>query len=447
MINKYAFKALRSSLVVLVALWAPLLAHAAIGDIFIADSLPWRITSNSGDHCLLPNFDGVDKTRAVSRPAGANQLQYSKRCSTTGQVPSTSNSGDIGEFFVADGLPWQITSNSGGHCLLQNYDGIDKSQASPRPASVVSLQYNNRCEGTSQDRSLASVVTSPKESPKTGRSLVFSDEFNCSDFNRFPNSGGINPAKWNTQYVWGSDIITNGEDQYYVNPSEPSHDAINFSPFSCQNNVLRIRSAPTPNSKKSLVKKQPFLSGVLSGHGLTHRKFGYFEARLKIPKGGAGFPAFWLLHQQYGGEGTKRLEIDIVEFLTGKNPHMAFHTVHYFDGVTNTNFGTHRQLSQPESYYDSSRFGTNPSHIDFSQDFHTYAVDWKPGEVIWYIDDVKVAHLLNSNVSHEALYPIINLARGGNWNDVVAWGGSGPLTALDRRTTLELEIDYVRIYD
>ena len=65
---------------------------------------------------------------------------------------------------------------------------------------------------------------------------------------------------------------------------------------------------------------------------------------------------------------------------------------------------------------------------DFYEEFHTFRLDWNPGKIEWYVDDVKVYEETrwysgadeSSRLTYPApfdhdLYVILNLAVGGSW--------------------------------
>ncbi|MFT6877525.1 MAG: beta-glucanase (GH16 family), partial [Granulosicoccus sp.] len=93
--------------------------------------------------------------------------------------------------------------------------------------------------------------------------------------------------------------------------------------------------------------------------------------------------------------------------------------------------------------------------IDYSQDYHVYAVKWEPGRVTWYIDDQEVSVLENNEINYEELYVKLNLAMGGNWTNFPANAGGLGRPSNERFPTQNdlnnfsnpaLEIDYVRVY-
>jgi beta-glucanase (GH16 family) len=282
-----------------------------------------------------------------------------------------------------------------------------------------------------------------------GYNLVFSDEFNGST---------LNPQRWNTQLRWDGEFngeryeyrLINGEQQFYVNLYSKDQEHLNtivpkHNPFEFNGNRLAIRAVRNPlktrNGNKSfgslreMVAQQPFLSGAISTFDKFSQKYGYFEARIKIPGHIGAFPAFWLHHQKKNNEGTHKTEIDIMENL-GHAPWYIYNSFHYNGGSPKP---------QPEGQIFT---GTN-----YNEDYHVYAVEWEPGHITWFIDGEIVSELVNENVNYEELYLIINLAMGGNWSDSPTnAGGFGRHFPNEEDLRPEnfhnpaLEIDYVRVY-
>lgn len=321
--------------------------------------------------------------------------------------------------------------------------------------------------GGSNQSDIASLIDpssySYSDSYKDGYELVFSDEFNGSS---------LNPTRWHSQLRWDGEWngeryeyrLINGESQFYVNTlsEDPEHqqDIVPlYNPFKFNGNTMRIQAARNPlytgpgprtfGKLDDIVPQQPFLSGAISTHEKFFRKHGYFEARIKIPGHTGTFPAFWLFHARRSWEGTQRTEIDIMENL-GHAPYYVYNSFHYFDNVTATYSGDANFIKPSPS----GQIG-RPSGTDYSRDFHTYAVDWSQGRIVWYIDGVKVSELSESQASYEDLYVMLNLAIGGNWtNFPTTAGGLGrpgdqryPTTQdINEFQNPSLEIDYVRVY-
>jgi len=296
---------------------------------------------------------------------------------------------------------------------------------------------------------------------KAGYELVFSDEF---------NGGSLNPARWNAQLRWDGDWngerfeyrVINGEDQFYVNPLSDDQEHLDtvlpaYNPMQFDGERLAIRAKKNPlktsdaqktfGPLRDIVKQQTFMSGVISTYDKFYRKYGYFEARIKIPHHDGTFPAFWLFHQNRRGEGTQKTEIDIMENL-GHAPWYIYNSFHYFEGVTRSYGGRHKFVKPLPS-------GQIYSGTDYSENFHTYAVKWEPGRIAWYIDDQKVSEVYSEAANYEELYLQINLAMGGNWTNFPSnAGGNGRASGnhfpnandLAAFADPALEIDYVRVY-
>jgi beta-glucanase (GH16 family) len=301
----------------------------------------------------------------------------------------------------------------------------------------------------------------PEVYEKSGFELVFSDEF---------NGNALNPYRWHTQLRWDGEFngeryeyrVINGEDQFYVNifsDDQEHKDTIvpQYNPFQFDGSRLAIRATKNPlktnnnerafGSLSEMSAQQNFLSGAIATHNKFSQKYGYFEARIKIPSHDGTFPAFWLFHNNRAWEGTQRTEIDIMENL-GHAPWYIYNSAHYFKNVSSSHYGDANFLKPRPN-------GQIYTGVDYSQDYHVYAVKWEPGRVTWYIDDQQVSVIEDNELNHEELYVKLNLAIGGNWTNFPAnAGGLGRASNehfptqndLDNFSNPALEIDYVRVY-
>jgi hypothetical protein len=128
------------------------------------------------------------------------------------------------------------------------------------------------------------------------------------------------------------------------------------------------------------------------------QKYGFFEARMKIPKGTGLWPAFWLY---YNGNGTEA-EIDTMEVCAnaigthGNNDASQLHTtIHWENGGS---------------------VGHATNTVDLSQAFHVYAVDWRASHVKFYLDGDLVWTMTDTaHIPQVALPVILNLGVGGTW--------------------------------
>jgi beta-glucanase (GH16 family) len=158
-----------------------------------------------------------------------------------------------------------------------------------------------------------------------------------------------------------------------------------------------------------------FSSGMVSSHDKFSQRFGWFEARAKLPAGKGLWPAFWLLPQSRQWPP----EIDIVEHKGSLLNHVWL-TVH---------------RPQPNTWRPKSD-GTEWAGPDFTADFHTFAVDWRPDRVAWYVDGME-RHRWSGAADFGPMYILLNLAVGGQWDG-----------APDAQTPFpaEMQVDYVRVY-
>lgn len=180
-----------------------------------------------------------------------------------------------------------------------------------------------------------------------------------------------------------------------------------------------------------------FTSGKLVTNDLFSKKYGKFEAKMKLPAGQGLWPAFWMMPDDdvYGGWAASG-EIDIME-AAGSNPLRVGGAIHYGEAWPNNKY-----LSGDYEFPEGESI----------TDFHIYSVEWEPGEIRWYVDG-ELYQTQNNwyskglgesiNYSYPApfdqeFYMILNLAVGG-WYD----GDPEDLSVIPA----EVVVDYVRIYE
>lgn len=156
--------------------------------------------------------------------------------------------------------------------------------------------------------------------------------------------------------------------------------------------------------------------------------YGRVEARLKLPYGQGIWPAFWMLgtdinEVSWPGSG----EIDIMEFI-GKTSTTAYATIHGPGYSGGDGIGSYYTIHSGE----------------FSDDFHTFAVEWTPDGLTWFIDGTQYFSVNRGEIPEgtewvfdKPFYLLLNLAVGGNWP------GSPDETTIFPQ---EYVIDYVRVY-
>jgi beta-glucanase (GH16 family) len=228
--------------------------------------------------------------------------------------------------------------------------------------------------------------------------LVWSDEFNTP--------GAPDPAKWGYETGTGAGGWGNGEAQYYTNRSQNSR---------VEGGVLKVIAL-----KEDYLGSQ-YTSARLLTKGKFDFKYGRIETRAKFPTGVGTWPAIWMLGSNIDQVSWPACgEIDIVEHL-GRDLNRIFGTLHY-PGRSggNANGGS---IVEPTA----------------TTAFHTYAVEWSPAIIKFFVDNTLYHSVPNNSTipfNHNFFF-IINMAMGGNFG--------GP--AIDPAfTSATLEVDYLRVY-
>ncbi|GIW48808.1 MAG: hypothetical protein KatS3mg079_284 [Caloramator sp.] len=266
------------------------------------------------------------------------------------------------------------------------------------------------------------------ENKKDNWKLVWSDEFNGKELDLTKWGYDIGNALLDANGNKIADGWGNNEKQYYTDS---------------KNNVYVKDGKLMIVARKENVTDQfgtvlNYTSGKIKTKGKYSKKYGRIEVRAKLPEGKGLWPAIWMLPEKdtYGGWAASG-EIDIME-AWGSNPNKVAGTIHY--GSTwpnNTYTGKEYLFSEGQSV---------------SSDFHTYAIEWEPGEIRWYVDG-NLYQVQNNWYSKDPItgekfsfpapfdqnfYIILNLAVGGNWD-----GEPDENTNFPKA----MQVDYVRVYE
>ncbi|MFC4099254.1 hemoblobin-interacting domain-containing protein [Paenibacillus xanthanilyticus] len=254
--------------------------------------------------------------------------------------------------------------------------------------------------------------------------LVWNDEFDGGTGGNF-DTNGVDKSKWGYQNgtgaEYGLDGWGNGEQQYYT-----------------KDNIEVKDGKLVITAKKQTMSGKPYTSGRLWTSPTFSKTYGKFEARMKLPEGQGLWPAFWMMPKdsEYGVWASSG-ELDIME-ARGRLPHEVGGTIHYGKPWPN-NKATGNAYTFPEG--------------ESITGYHTYGVEWEPGEIRWYVDG-KLYQTLNNWNSQGAdqpdkyaypapfdkpFYMILNLAVGGQYD--------GNRLPSDSMLPATMEVDYVRAYE
>ena len=231
--------------------------------------------------------------------------------------------------------------------------------------------------------------------------IVWQDEF---DVDGMPNMN----SWW---YETGGNGWGNNEKQYYVGGRRGTD--------TCavqRNGILTITAKQVGDE-------------VLSVRMNTQQSwtYGYFEARLKLPKGKGTWPAFWMMPKESDYWWPECGEIDIMEHV-GYDPDVSHATIHCNAYNHKTGQGKGATTRVPNSH----------------NEFHIYAMEWTPDYIHGFVDGKRYFTFMNDKKGNNDTWPFttafylkLNLAWGG-------WGGAMGLdyTCLPA----SYEIDWVRVF-
>jgi len=241
--------------------------------------------------------------------------------------------------------------------------------------------------------------------PETGWNLVWADEFDTD--------GPPDPARWNL-LTWGPYRV-NQEQQAYLDRPENVR---------VQNHQLVITARKTDEDYWH------YTSARITTEGKFSFTYGRVEFRAKLPRGVGTWPALWLMPEDLHGYGQgwpDSGEIDVMEHV-GSNPGEVLSTVH----TGKYNWPAHTQR------------GDKAQVADVFDTWHTYALEWSPDQMDFFVDDQKVFTFTNDKTDWKAwpydkpFHLILNLAIGGNLG--------GQQGVDDAMFPTSLRVDWVRVY-
>ena len=263
------------------------------------------------------------------------------------------------------------------------------------------------------------------ENKYEGYSLVWQDEFDGEELDKTKWSCQIGTGTTEGLTDWG-----NQELEYYTDNEEN----------------VRVEDG---NLIITAIKEEERVGGKLftsarlrtmtdEGEVLFATKYGRVEARIKLPSGEGLWPAFWMLpvddsiYNEWAASG----EIDIME-ARGRLTDRIEGTIHYGQ-------------NWPNNVYKGQEFVlTEDTDIT---DYHLYSLEWEPGVMRWYIDNVcyyTTEQWFSKGPDNGAdytwpapfdvpFYILLNMAVGGTFDLE-----SNPYAT---EYPAEMKVDYVRVY-
>jgi beta-glucanase (GH16 family) len=240
----------------------------------------------------------------------------------------------------------------------------------------------------------------------------------------FDGSGSLDSSRWTSRTC--GHAASNGGGSCHNN--EQQHYLPNANQLDGQGNLVitanRSITSPSIGSCLAWSGTCPFTSGRFDTQGKVSFKYGVIEARIQNPKGGANWPAFWMLGTDITTVGWPTSgEIDIME---GKSGSRVASAIHWSNGGN-----------------DAYEYG-EASGGNYSNTYHVYKLHWLENYIAIYIDDVKVLEETNTSLN-----------QSGSWafnhpffiilNNAISPAG-GFSDSYDGWSSSQMKIDYVRHY-
>jgi beta-glucanase (GH16 family) len=230
--------------------------------------------------------------------------------------------------------------------------------------------------------------------------LIFDDEFNAD--------GAPSSSTW-TQTLWG------------MKDWSGLADVADPTAVTTAGGVLSI------TARQQQLSGSNYVSGIVDTGGVPGKTppsfsftYGYVEARIAIAPGNGLWSAFWMLPTSNpdGSFHDEDGELDIMEAI-GSEP-------------TVTNGHSHRNGGTWGHDRDTG--------VDLTQGFHTYALDWEPDHLTWYLDGQALFTVTDpAAIPTVAEYLILSLAVG----TAGSWPGAPDATT---NFPASMQVDWVRVW-
>jgi Glycosyl hydrolases family 16 len=229
----------------------------------------------------------------------------------------------------------------------------------------------------------------------------------------------VHPARWKKKWWW------DGDAHFHLEAKEVQ--AWRDANVTVTNGIVSL-TAKREDVTDFQGRARQFTSGILQSNGIQGGvnaaprgftfTYGLIEGRIKAAQGPGMWTGFWLCDDRYVSPWCSR-EIDIIE-IVGTQPntaHMNFHA---------TDLG----INQGSAW---------ASTVPLSDDFHVYAVDWRPDYIAWLIDGVERFRYTGAGIPSNPHYIILNFPVGSS----SSWAGTPLLSGSGLPESME--VDWVRV--
>jgi chitodextrinase len=370
-----------------------------------------RISSPSGS--VVPPVVAITATGSTSpSTVGITGLNLSN---TT--VPSGAASGTVvGQITVqmSTGSFTGSLSLGGTNASLFRISGGNLVTASALTAGTYSITIIATQAGATNSPFTAPFSITAAANPAPA-GAVFFDDFDTLHLYNTHNTSSVVTVAPNVvsdpNALWQPGPWDNNRDghqqnqTWLTNPFNPN--TANWDLYKCSNSTVQLTCEPTPSQYSSGASGAPLMGGYMTTFGRWQRRFGYWEAKLKVGPIVNGIGVEWWLWNT----GSDNSEIDILES---------------FDNFTSQ---TVHPGSGPSVYWNGFDGVVDPTV------YHTWAADWQSGYVRCYHDNVKYVDTSPNGFGTE-MFMFMTCDDFSDWNGSVDTGGP-PVTNT---------VDYVVVY-
>jgi hypothetical protein len=350
--------------------------------------------------CSNAGSDDPDEKPSVTITCSTNELSFDNKAGIATVDISVTN-----EWTIYSTADWISCSPSSSINTKETVTvSVEKnSEASSRTAALIVKSGKARDTITVvQAGDVSDDIVTPD-----GYSLVWHDEFDDA------RVAGGKPAMPGSDWTYqvANPGFVNSELQYYVSGITSSGDTLAY----ITDGTLKIKTAKINGNVYSI---------RMYGKQSTGWKYGYIEARMKLPTGKGTWPAFWMMPVNFTAWPDDG-EMDIMEEV-GYNPNVIVSSLHA-----------------------KNHYGGNPKSGSINcatsqTEFHKYAMEWTSSSITFFLDDKAFYTYNNPGTGtddwpyNSSFYVILNMAWGGSW------GGQQGVDESYLPTTYE--IDYVRVF-
>jgi beta-glucanase (GH16 family) len=403
----------------------------------------------SGGSIQVPLPTSAEKQAIVIKPAlgkwdlrTATQIRV--RVKNTGTVPITpfaqarsgGNSTDLATASTpvapgatteivtrfAPAVTWKGIPNSGDRTSWDGQPGTGTKFASD---AVDSIKIGAAHDGAGSFSVDSVVADSPvavlpdwlgKRPPVDGDwVMTFDDEF---------NGKAIDMTKWNIygHNYWDSKTHFTKDNLLLDGKGVTLHFEKKRGPMNDDPKVMQDMTNPK-------VSETDYATGYLDSYGKWSQRYGYVEARVKLPTAPGLWPTFWMMPDRGtpGDPQWKRtdtanggMEFDVMEHLDRWGDH-RYNIAMHWDGYGKN----HHQTGSTFNYTEHDRDG-----------FITVGMLWSPGSAIYYCNGKEMLRWEDPRIGSTPEYFLIEITTGGWDNDRVD----------DSKLPADYMIDYVRAW-